>query len=374
MAKNLLMISGDRNIAQGKKGAFWNTLEELRSHFDRIDIITPSTGNNGKEVRIFDNVVAYPSPWSLWFQPFWIFKTGHQLIRKYHARGIVVHEYPPFYNGIGAFFLKLFTKVPYILEIHHIPGLPRAAGMKEAVYRALCKYVLPLEARFARALRVVNRLQVPDFLRKAGIKKSQIRYIPSFYIDFDIFHPYDEIKKHDVVFAARLEKNKGIFNLITAIAIAKKQKPDISLLIVGHGSLKERLHRYVAELGLDDNILFSHWLPELSDVAKAYSSAKIFVNPSFNEGGPRVAIEAMACGVPVITTPVGAMVDLIKDGENGMITDWSPYVITDCIVRLLKDDVLRAKIGEASKELVGQFERKTAIRNYAEEVSAILGL
>ncbi|PIR41691.1 MAG: hypothetical protein COV30_02370, partial [Candidatus Yanofskybacteria bacterium CG10_big_fil_rev_8_21_14_0_10_37_15] len=121
-----------------------------------------------------------------------------------------------------------------------------------------------------------------------------------------------------------------------------------------------------------DNVFFSDWLATSEDVARAYASAKIFVNPSYNEGGPRVVLEAMACGLPVVTTRVGLMPDIIKDGENGLFTDWLAEDMAEKIQTLLKDKELQDKFAAAGLELVKQFERKESIKNYADKLKQLI--
>lgn len=94
--------------------------------------------------------------------------------------------------------------------------------------------------------------------------------------------------------------------------------------------------------------------------------------PSFNEGGPRVTLEAMACRVPVLTSRIGIMNDIIKDSVNGIFIDWTVEDITNKIMLLLKDNNLREKIAENGYESVQQFEQKKAIKNYAEQYQTLL--
>src|SRR3989338_2072901 len=76
----LLMISGDRSLAVGKRGAFYNTMEEFHRYWERIDIIVPKTTNYKlKTINYFDNVFIHSSPWPLIFQPWWILKKGRQI-------------------------------------------------------------------------------------------------------------------------------------------------------------------------------------------------------------------------------------------------------------------------------------------------------
>ena len=339
MAK-LLMISGDRALVEGKHGAFYNTLEEFHKYWERVDIICPKVkGKNEKVKSIFGNVYIHPSPWPLIFQLLWIMWVGRRIYRKNKFDLMTVHEYPPFYNGIGAMILHKILRIPYILEIHHIPGYPKSADKKEEIYKILTKIFIKYDSKYARVVRVVNQKESVYFLRESGIPGSKLVYIPSMYIDLEIFNPpyppASANKKYDLVFASRLEKNKGILNLVEAIKIAKKDKLDIKLLIIGSGSEKANVEAEIKNSKLQDNIFFSGWLETPEDVARAYSSARIFINPSFNEGGPRVVLEAMACGLPVITTRVGLMHDVIHDEETGMFIDWEAHQIAEKILYLL---------------------------------------
>jgi glycosyltransferase involved in cell wall biosynthesis len=83
-------------------------------------------------------------------------------------------------------------------------------------------------------------------------------------------------------------------------------------------------------------------------------------------------LEAMACGLPVITTSVGLANDLIKDGENGLFINWDPIDMAEKILLLLSGQELQRKFSQAGMEIVKQFERKTAIKNYAEKLQSIL--
>ncbi len=367
------MISGDRALAEGKRGAFYNTLEEFHKYWDRVDIICPKTKFPTSDVgSFFGNVFTHPSPWPLMAQPFWILRKGRQIYKEQKFDLMTVHEYPPFYNGIGARLLWNKIKVPYILEIMHIPGYPKAANIKEEIYKTFLKFFIKSDSSKAKATRVINKNQTPGFLIKAGVARDKLIYIPAFYIDLNIFRPLNAEKKYDLVFAARLEKNKGILNLIEAIGIVKKQKPGIKLLIIGSGPELSRIKLLATHYKLQTNIIFSGWLETLEDVARAYNSAKIFVNPSLNEGGPRVALEAMACGLPVITTKVGLMLDLVKDGENSLFSGWEPAELADKIIRLHNDIGLQNKFSLAGRDLVRQFEKGAAIRNYAEKLKQMI--
>jgi glycosyltransferase involved in cell wall biosynthesis len=263
--------------------------------------------------------------------------------------------------------------VPFVLEYHHIVGYPKAADLKEKIYLLLIKLFLAYYAKKAMAVRTVNSVQVPEFLRGLGVAEKKIMYVPSFYIDFDNFRPDDLVeKKQDLVFCSRLVANKGILNLIKAIKLVKKKLEDVKLIIIGDGPLKEKIEKFVRKNKLTNNILFSGWLPSVEDVAEVYRQSRVFVMPSFNEGGPRVGLEAMACSLPVITTRVGIMNEIIQDGENGFFADWQPADMAEKIITMLNNPEEIKAMGEKALASVQIFKREEMIRNYAEKLIALI--
>jgi len=191
---NLLMISGDRSLAAGKQGAFHNTLSELRKHFDRIDVICPRVAVVRYDMSVFGNVFVHPSPWPVMFQSLWILHEGQRIARAHHPAIATVHEYAPFYNGLGARLLAKTTALPYLLEVMHVPGVPLASGIRERLYRWLTRMCIAWDARPALAVRVINEHQTPDFLVAAGVPREKLVHIPAFYIDFEVFKPQEAPK------------------------------------------------------------------------------------------------------------------------------------------------------------------------------------
>ena len=101
----LLMITGlgsAKDLASGKKGAFYNTLEEFHKYWDRVDIICPRVDEKLKVQSLFGNVYLHISPWPLFFQPLFFIRKILELHKKINFDLMTVHEFPPFYNGIGA--------------------------------------------------------------------------------------------------------------------------------------------------------------------------------------------------------------------------------------------------------------------------------
>ncbi len=376
------MISGDRTLAGGKRGAFYNTLEEFHKYWEQVDIICPKISrgstSGGFEVEpLFGNVFIHPSPWPLWLQPWWILKKGLEILKansyKSEAGNCVmtVHEYPPFYNGIGARLLWNKINIPYVLEIHHIPGYPKAADFKEWIYKIAMRCFIKYDAAKAKAVRVVNQKQVPGFLIRAGVPENKIIYIPSLYIDLDIFKPTDVKKQYDLIFIGRLAKNKGVNLLLEALAILSKThnlKP--KTLIVGDGPMLKKLKLQTINYQLQTNVTFHGWAKDSQEVARLLNESRILVVPSYNEGGPRVALEAMACGVPVLATPVGIVPDVIKNA--GEIIDWNPADISKKVLELLGNTAKYQEYRANGLKIASHFEKRAAIKNYAEKLLSTL--
>lgn len=357
------MISGDRSVLQGKHGAFWYTLEEFSRHWDQIDVICPHVDSTDLQFRdSFPTVFFFPCPGNLLHQSQWIVSKGSELTTAHHPDVMTVHEYFPFYNGIGAARLSRQTGIPYALEIHHIVGHPHAASLVELVGRSASRLYLKRDSERAAAVRVVNT-GAKETLKSYGVPEKKIHVVPSFYLNRDVITQYGHAeKKFDVVFCARLVGNKGLFFLIEAMS----DLPGRTLLVVGHGPGYHKARRYVEELGLGNRVTFSGWLDTHESVIAALASGRVFVMNSMSEGGPRVALEAMACRLPVVATRVGVMPDVIRDGVNGLFTDGRAKDLAAKINLLLRDETLRHRLGLEAEKVLDRFDRRTLIREYAE--------
>jgi glycosyltransferase involved in cell wall biosynthesis len=360
----LLMISGDRSVLAGRQGPFHAMLKEFSRHWERIDVITPAardsrlaTGNRAP----FANVFFHPSPTGLLGQSGWILKRGSELIREFSHDVMTVHEYPPFYNGRGALALKKKHNIPMCLEIHHIVGVPRAASLMEWIGARLSRVVLPHEAKKADAVRIVSR-SVGIVLERWGVSQQKIHLAPSFYLDRALLNPDPAIRKQwDVVFSGRFVANKGIGRLLEAIAMLSQGKA----LFIGDGPLFRPMQQLAQRLGIASRVRFTGWLETPKEVCAAIQSARCLVCPSASEGGPRIALEAMALGLPVIATPVGVIPDVIEDGVNGFLTIGSPRDLAEKIRILLNDETRAEQMGQKARTVLDRFEYATLISGYA---------
>lgn len=358
----LLMISGDRRTAAGIEGAFFETLKEFHTHFERIDILCPRITGAQQVRSLFDNVYFHPASRGLLFQPSFIARKGRQLFKAHHHDVMTVHDYPPFYNGFGARKLMKKTGIPAVLELHHLVGWPKAASASEWIGRLLSKRILPSHCKAFAAVRTVNRT-TGDVLSRWGAHLTNVHVVPSMYIDHkEIDEAKKKVKKFDLAFSARLVANKGLSAVIDAVSLL----PAATLLIVGEGPEREAAQERVRAYGLEDRVTFTGWLKSHTDVLAAVASARLFVMNSTSEGGPRAAVEAMALGLPILTTKVGLMPELLCDGVQGFFTDGTAQDLATKAEVLLQDPSRIASMGKAAAVAVQPFEKVAAIKTYAD--------
>ena len=315
----------------------------------------------GESALMGGQVFFHPCPFSLIHQPWWILHKGRDLISTFAHDVMTVHEYPPFYNGVGAIRLARTTGIPYALEVHHIVGYPGYANMKEFIGRIMSRIHFPIAVRNAKAVRAVS-LKVKEKLVEWGAPEKKIKIVPSFYLDKGILtsqHAPPVI--YDVSFCARLVPNKGLKELIQAIGKLSSAR----LVVIGSGPERERCEKLSKSLGLENRVTFLGWLPNLEAVIGAILSSYIFVMPSKSEGGPRSLLEAMACGMPVISTRVGVAPEVIKEGVNGIFTTGTPDDMAQKIRMLLNDELLRKKMSAEATKILEKYERNKCIEDYA---------
>jgi len=285
--------------------------------------------------------------------------------KEKHIQYDLIHSHY-WMSGLAAMALREKWNVP-ILQMFHTLGLvkkeiARSPDELEGEYRFTgeSQVVREVDHIIAATQSEVNQLE-----RLYQVRPSRITIIPP-GVNTDRFYPIpmDEAKevvgipKEDrmVLFVGRIEPLKGIDTLIEAMAMLKikcKKCPHYLVIIGGENdsqeeqlsSEMERLKILSHELGIEDVIIFSGKRGQDS-LPYYYSAAELVVMPSHYESFGMVALEAMACGTPVIASEVGGLRYLIKEGETGYFVPMkNPEVLADRMRTLLLDEELRCKMG-----------------------------
>lgn len=369
----LLMLSGDRQVSIGERGPFYAMQREFSRHFERIDVLCPRPDKPVSVRTIFDSVHFHPAECGRAGMVSYLVRRGRELLAEHGHALIVSHDYGWFYNGFAAARLSKACGVPYLSEIHHVPGHPVAADWKERFDRFVARRYVRWARSHARAFRVVNSVEMPELLRSWGVPAEQIVVLPSLYIDLEIFSPPQQPlePEQDITYVGRMVNNKGLDRIVDATANLATRGLRARLLMVGKGPLLAQVKERVRARGIAERTRFVEWVERPEDLAQIYRRSRVVVCASTCEGGPRFTVEAMACGTPVVSTPVGMMKELVEDGVNGAQCGFDLASLTGALERVLSDETQRRALGARARAATLRFEYASVIRGYAQGLHAL---
>lgn len=212
-------------------------------------------------------------------------------------------------------------------------------------------------------------VELEDTIPWLGIDKKyrQKVSIGRFLIDTDLFKietPYDA-RENIVGYIGSFIHSKGIMNLSKAIPKVLESRRDIKFLIGGGGPLFPDILKEMKGNGSADRVTLLKWIPH-DEVQHYLNQLKLLVMPSYTEGGVQaIALEAMACGTPVLTTPVGGITELIKDGENGFILEEdSPQWIAKRVIQVLEHPKLNEIRENAYNMVREEYSYEAVVERY----------
>lgn len=197
-------------------------------------------------------------------------------------------------------------------------------------------------------------------------------------VDLDVFHGKVGQGGFDPPVAtsvSRLVPKNGLDCLLRSIALLAPHHPRIECRLIGSGQEETALRRLSNSLGIADRVHFLGDLPP-EQVAEQLRRSTVFVRPSRSEGLGNAFAEAMACGLPVIGTPVGGTTDLIEDGVTGVMAEKdNPTDLAAKLGRLLADQRQANRLASAGQENVRRnYSLDTSASRYAELFDDLLGL
>jgi len=273
----------------------------------------------------------------------------YRLMKKKQIHVVRTHRYRSNLYGRLAAFL---AGVPVIIASVHDNYRTDKRPKRRIMNRILSKITDKIVA--------VSENVKEDIIRYDSIDPSKIEVIPN-GIDVERFNPEKNttdirkefsLEEDDIVigFIGRIVPAKGLEYLLNALPYLKEEFKSIKLLIVGEGSLVEELKERAKKNNILDNILF---IGRRRDIPEILASINIFVMPSIAEGLPNALLEAMAMGKPIVTTEVGGIPEIVKNGFNGLLVPPRDTLsLSKAIKELISNDRLAAKLGQAARDLV----------------------
>jgi glycosyltransferase involved in cell wall biosynthesis len=222
-----------------------------------------------------------------------------------------------------------------------------------------------------RHLWALSQSTMRDFVAMSGRERMHVSVL-SAAIDTDLFRPLDNPPSgHTILFTGRYnDGRKDVGTLIKAFLIVHRQIAESRLVLIGEGPPLNQITYLVSSLGLSDAVEF---LPEVGrrDLVRHYQAARVFAIPSKQEGLCISGLEAMACGLPVVSTACGGPETYIQNGQNGFLVPVNDHIaMGKMLLQLLSDEIARRAQSSAARKFVlehcGVNSFKTKIAKVAE--------
>jgi glycosyltransferase involved in cell wall biosynthesis len=254
----------------------------------------------------------------------------------------------------GLFMLVLrITRTPRKIVFFHGWDIDVANQItKSLILRTLFQWTF---GQADKTIILANKFREP--LGLWGVSEDSIELYSTMF-DGDIFLGKQVSERRSsnnnlaMVFLSRFVKGKGVYETLEAFEIIRQQIPKATLEMVGDGPERTEMESWVQEHGFEDCITFPGYLRGKQKV-EAMIRAELFVFPTFyREGCPVSLLEAMAVGLPIVTTDVGGIPDIFIHRENGLMLSVPPQSkdIADAVVELAGDQKMMVSIAKNNRE------------------------
>lgn len=174
---------------------------------------------------------------------------------------------------------------------------------------------------------------------------------------------------YSIVSVGRLEEEKGVDLLIQAFALVVKKMPDATLTIWGEGSQKSKLYLLSKDLKIADKVFFSG---VTKNINQAFEDTTIFVQASRCEGFGNALCEAMAMGLPVISTACSGPQEIIRHNYDGLLVPVNDIdALAAAIIDLLNDKEKRIQLAKAAPEVIERFSLKNVMNQWDDLIAEV---
>jgi len=178
----------------------------------------------------------------------------------------------------------------------------------------------------------------------------------------------DELR---LLFVGRITKQKGILDLIAALAILRDRGWKCHLTVAGTGPDENIMRHCIRAKGVGDCCSLRGHVPH-DRLPEVYAANDVFVLPTWREGFPTVLLEAMEFGLPCVVTPVGAIPDQLENGVHAaFVPAQDPASLADALARLAADPALRARLGAAARAKVTDYRPETVAETYVSALRTV---
>ncbi len=270
----------------------------------------------------------------------------------------LIHAHQPFGVGLAALLLARRMKVPFVYSfhtlfsryVHHASFIPQRLAQRavSAYLTFFCRQAdtIIVPSEMVRRLLVLRKVRKPIKVIPTGINLDKIKEKKK------LGNQRTEIRrKHQLppdskilLYSGRLSKEKNIPFLLTAFASIQAQEKNVYFILAGGGP-KEKEYRRLAQ----DHLLFVGQRKP-SEVLDYCFAADVFIYASITETQGLVLTEAKACGLPAVAVFGGGISDVIESGVDGYLVPHDQNIFVEHVVRLLREDKLRAEMSIKAEE------------------------
>lgn len=289
-----------------------------------------------------------------------------------------------FYWFFSSAIIALFKLPKYdIIHFHTVPGISLIVQMPIYLWALLWRKKIIVHIHVGNQLEEHANSKIFDFVLShastvvvlSDVWKVKMTQLFPALKSVDILYnpapraesiPYASRKGKYIIFIAYLTKNKGYDTLIEAYASLCSKHSDWDLIIAGSGETEEA-KQLSEKLGISNRVVFTGWI-DGSEKAKLLANASCFCMASYMEGFPMSVLEAWAYGIPVVTTPVGGLPDVLEDGVNALaFTPGHSAELAGQLEKIMQDDLLAEKLIENGKRTIAShFDLEIVARSWAE--------
>ena len=292
-------------------------------------------------------------------------------------------HYDPRITGKLARTLKQLK--PDIVHAHNIRklyvlGAARKAGCRNLVYTVHNMagkeqgFVGGLFSWFVFRAGLMVPVGLSPIVTESIEERYHLRYVPTIYngTDLSCFHKKTDYRLHGhptILNVARLDPMKNHKRLFEAFGMVIREFPEAELVLVGEGSLTEELKTIARTSGIADKVHFEGLRDNIPDYL---DRADIFCLSSDYEGLPMTLIEAMASALPILSTEVGGIPDMLKDEKTALLTAPDASALAEAMIRLLSDERLRRRLGEGALHASERFSHRHMAGRYLKLYQSVL--
>ncbi|MCJ7635277.1 glycogen synthase [Candidatus Bathyarchaeota archaeon] len=271
--------------------------------------------------------------------------------------GQITHTHT-WYAGLAGYYAKQLYDQRLIVTVHSLePKRPWKAQTLGNSYR-LSAWAEKTGLEVCDRIIAVSHADERDIIECFDVPPDKIKVIPN-GVDAEAFHHHEDhsilkkygVKKPYILFLGRLSRQKGIFDLISAVPkLLQETEVVLATGAPDEAGLTEELGRKLED---SQKIIWINKMLPINEVIPLLSGASVFVAPSIYEPFGIMNLEAMACARPVVSTRVGGIVDVVLDGQTGLlVSPGKPEELAEAVNRILSNPTLGERMGKAGRTRV----------------------